>query len=84
MVDQLAGHKVRDPHDLHGKVELQLDQAAEELARRLGGDVDYDTARRVVADAYRKLAEEARVHNFLPVLAARAALETLRPGRAAA
>ncbi|GAA3844049.1 hypothetical protein GCM10022243_08080 [Saccharothrix violaceirubra] len=77
MVDKIEGHNVRDPHDLHGKVEVQLDQAAEELTRRLDGNVDYQVARTAVSAAYRRLADQARVHNFLPILAARAAFQSL-------
>lgn len=78
----LEGHVVRDPHDLHTKVEAQLDLAAEEVTRRCGGTVDYRSVRRAVSDAYRRLSREATFRGFLPILAARAAHRDLcGPGR---
>ncbi|MGM1062003.1 three-helix bundle dimerization domain-containing protein [Saccharothrix sp. Mg75] len=81
MADKLSGHEVRDPSGLHARVEVQLDQAAQELTRRLSGRVGYDVVRRAVTDAYERLARHARVRNFLPILAARAAQQRLRAGR---
>jgi hypothetical protein len=78
MADRLEGHQVRDPRRLHAKVDVQLDQAAEELTRRLGGRIGYQVVREAVTDAYRHLARQAKVHGFLPILAARAAQQRLR------
>ncbi|WP_376777761.1 three-helix bundle dimerization domain-containing protein [Kibdelosporangium persicum] len=69
----LDGHLVRDPHDLHAKVEAQLDQAAEEVSRRCANQVDYQSIRQAVAAAYRRLSDKAKFQSFLPILAARAA-----------
>lgn len=77
MVDTFAGHNTRDPHDLHARVEVQLDQAAEELARRFTGEINYDVARRAVSEAYQRLSGQAKFHNFLPILAARSAQRSL-------
>lgn len=77
MVTTLDGHNVRDPHDLHARVEAQLNLAAEEVTRRCEGEVDYQTVRRAVSDAYRRLSREAKFLTFLPILAARAAHQDL-------
>ncbi|MEU7531082.1 hypothetical protein AB0A74_35485 [Saccharothrix sp. NPDC042600] len=81
MGDRLDGHEVRDPHDLHTRVEAQLDQAAEEVTRRLAGARSHGVVREAVADAYRQLAARAKVHAFLPILAARLALQRLQEVR---
>ena len=73
---------MRDPHDMHTKVEVQLDQAAEEVARLFAGQIGYESVREVVADAYQRLSREAKFHNFLPILAARAAQRTLAEEKA--
>lgn len=78
MVDKLEGHEVRDPRQLHARVEVQLDQAAEELTRRLAGRVGYQVVREAVTDAYQRLARQAKVHGFLPILAARSAQRRLQ------
>ncbi|WP_121006339.1 three-helix bundle dimerization domain-containing protein [Saccharothrix australiensis] len=78
MVDKLDGHEVRDPHDLHTRIEVQLDQAAEEVTRRLAGGIDYQVVRETVVEAYRQLAARAKVHGFLPILAAKAAQQRLQ------
>lgn len=80
MVTTLDGHRVRDPHDLHTQVEAQLDLAAEEVTRRCGGTVDYQSVRHAVSDAYRRLSREAKFQSFLPILAARAAHQNLCGG----
>lgn len=77
MADKLEGHSVRDPHDLHTKVEVQLDQAAEEVARRSAGTAGYEAVRRAVSEAYQRLAGDAKFHNYLPILAARSAQRSL-------
>ncbi|MFI9818054.1 three-helix bundle dimerization domain-containing protein [Saccharothrix variisporea] len=77
MVDRLEGHDVRDPRDLHARVEVQLDQAAEEVTRRLAGKVAYQVVREAVVESYRQLAARAKVHGFLPILAARSAQQRL-------
>nr|WP_042177981.1 hypothetical protein [Kibdelosporangium sp. MJ126-NF4]CEL12895.1 hypothetical protein [Kibdelosporangium sp. MJ126-NF4]CTQ98579.1 hypothetical protein [Kibdelosporangium sp. MJ126-NF4] len=77
MVATLDGHLVRDPHDLHTKVEAQLDLAAAEVTRRCAGKVDYQSVRQAVSVAYRRLADEASFQSFLPILAARAAYRDL-------
>jgi hypothetical protein len=77
MATILNGHKVRDPHDLHAEIEAQLDLAAEEATRRCQGRADYQSVRRAVSEAYRRLSREAKLQNFLPILAARAAHQTL-------
>jgi hypothetical protein len=77
MTTTLDGHKVRDPHDLHAEIEAQLDLAAAEAVRRCDGKADYQTVRRAVSDAYRRLAREAKFQSFLPILAARAAHRSL-------
>ena len=77
MINTLEGHQVRDPHDLHAKVEAQLDLAAEEVTRRCKSTVDYQSVRRAVADSYRRLSRDAKFQSFLPILAARAAYEDL-------
>lgn len=77
MTTTLDGHKVRDPHDLHADIEVQLDLAAEEAVRRCRGRADYQTVRRAVAEAYRRLSREAKFQSFLPILAARAAHQSL-------
>ncbi|ONI76265.1 hypothetical protein ALI144C_37025 [Actinosynnema sp. ALI-1.44] len=73
MAATLDGHLVRDPHDLHAKVEAQLDVAAAEVMRRCANEVDYQVVRQAVSAAYGRLAGEARFQSFLPILAARAA-----------
>jgi hypothetical protein len=73
MASTSQGHPVRNPQDLHTKVEVQLDQAAEEVARRLAGKTSYETVRIAVSDAYQRLSAVARIHNYLPILAARSA-----------
>lgn len=78
MVDKIDGHQVRDPRRLHAKVEVQLDQAAEELTRRLAGRISYQVVREAVTDAYRQLAAQAKIHGFLPILAARSAQQRLQ------
>ncbi|GAB2983330.1 three-helix bundle dimerization domain-containing protein [Saccharothrix stipae] len=78
MVDELEGHQVRDPRRLHAPVEVQLDQAAEELTRRLAGRISYQVVREAVTDAYQRLARQAKVHRFLPILAARSAQDRLQ------
>jgi hypothetical protein len=82
MADTMAGHRIRDPHDLHARIDVQLDQAAHEVARRLDGRIDYDAAREAVTRAYADLARSARVRNFLPILAARPAQRTLEQAAA--
>lgn len=77
MINTLDGHLVRDPHDLHAEVEAQLDLAAEEVTRRCQNTVDYQSVRRAVSDAYRRLSREAKFQSFLPILAARAAHQDL-------
>ncbi|KOV85249.1 three-helix bundle dimerization domain-containing protein [Nocardia sp. NRRL S-836] len=77
MATTLNGHKVRDPHDLHAEVEAQLDIAAEEATRRCKGEADYPSVRRAVSEAYHRLSRHAKFHNFLPILAARAAHQDL-------
>ena len=77
MATTLDGHKVRDPRDLHADVEVQLDLAAEEATRRCQGRADYQSVRRAVDAAYRRLSREAKFQNFLPILAARAAQQDL-------
>ena len=81
MSDKLDGHEVRDPHDLHVRVEAQLDQAAEEVTRRLAGAMSYQAVREAVTDAYRHLAARAKVHGFLPILAAKLAQQRLQQAR---
>ncbi|MFJ6673878.1 three-helix bundle dimerization domain-containing protein [Actinosynnema sp. NPDC091369] len=76
--ERLEGHLVRDPRTLRADVEAQLDQAAEEVSRRLGGKIDHRVVRAAVADAYRRLAARATFPNFLPILAARSAQRTLQ------
>ncbi|XVS60828.1 three-helix bundle dimerization domain-containing protein [Actinosynnema sp. CA-299493] len=76
--ERLEGHLVRDPRTLRTDVEAQLDQAAEEVGRRLGGKVDHQVVRAAVSDAYQRLAAKAKFHNFLPILAARSAQRSLR------
>jgi hypothetical protein len=78
MVDKLEGHEVRDPRGLRAPIEVQLDQAAEELTRRLAGRMGYQAVRDAVTDAYQRLARQAKVHSFLPILAARSAHERLQ------
>ncbi|MFE2758245.1 three-helix bundle dimerization domain-containing protein [Actinosynnema sp. NPDC059335] len=78
MVEKLEGHQVRDPRRLRANVEVQLDQAAEELTRRLAGRVAYQVVRDAVTDAYHRLAAQAKVHGFLPILAARSAQQRLQ------
>lgn len=78
MVDKLEGHEVRDPRGLRAPVEVQLDRAAEELTRRLAGRIGYQVVRETVTDAYQQLARHAKVHNFLPILAARSAQQRLQ------
>ena len=56
---------------------MQLDQAAEEVSRRLGGTIDHQVVRAAVSDAYQRLADEAKFPNFLPILAARSAQRSL-------
>lgn len=73
MASTLDGHRVRDPHDLHAKVEAQLDLAAEEVTRRCKGTIDRQAVRQAVRNAYRRLSREAKFQSFLPILAARAA-----------
>lgn len=80
MVDRLEGHQVRDPQALRTNVEVQLDQAADEVARRFSGRVEYDTVRQVVSEAYEDLAGKAKVNSFLPILAARSAQQRLEDG----
>jgi len=80
VINTLDGHLVRDPHDLHGEVEAQLDLAAEEVTRRCKGTVDYQSVRRAVSDAYRRLSRDAKCQSFLPILAARAAHQDLCGG----
>ncbi|WP_158851744.1 three-helix bundle dimerization domain-containing protein [Saccharothrix deserti] len=82
MADKLEGHSVRDPHDLYTRIDVQLDQAAEEVARRLGGKIDYQVVREAVSDAYRQLAGRAKFHSFLPILAARSAEQSLLDAQA--
>lgn len=77
MATTLDGHRVRDPHDLHAEIEAQLDVAAEEAARRCKSQADYQSVRRAVGEAYRRLSREAKFQSFLPLLAARAAHRTL-------
>ncbi|MEU0880491.1 hypothetical protein ABZ345_17955 [Lentzea sp. NPDC005914] len=77
MTPTLNGHKVRDPHDLHAEIEAQLDLAAEEATRLCDGKADYRTVRQAVSEAYDRLSHEAKFQNFLPILAARAAHQTL-------
>lgn len=78
MTTTLDGHNVRDPHDLHAEIEAQLDLAAEEAVRRCQGRADYyQTVRRAVSEAYRRLSREAKFQSFLPILAARAAHQSL-------
>ncbi|MER5265348.1 hypothetical protein ABTZ99_25040 [Actinosynnema sp. NPDC002837] len=76
--ERLEGHLVRDPRTLRADVEAQLDHAAEEVSRRLGGKVDYHVVRAAVSDAYQRLADKAKFPNFLPILAARSAQRNLR------
>ena len=78
MVDKLEGHAVRDPRQLHAKIDVQLDQAAEELTRRMAGQLSYQVVREAVTSAYQRLARQAKVHGFLPILAARSAQQQLR------
>jgi hypothetical protein len=78
MVDKIEGHEVRDPRRLHAPIEVQLDQAAEEVTRRSAGRIGYQVAREAVTDAYQRLAGQAKVHNFLPILAARSAHQRLQ------
>ncbi|KOX28793.1 hypothetical protein ADK67_11645 [Saccharothrix sp. NRRL B-16348] len=75
--ERLEGHLVRDPRTLHTDIEVQLDQAAEEVSRRLGGKIDYQVVRVAVSEAYQRLADKAKFHNFLPILAARSAQRSL-------
>jgi hypothetical protein len=77
VVNTLDGHRVRDPHDLHTKLEAQLDLAAEEVTRRCDGTVDYQTVRQAVTNAYHRLSRQAKFQSFLPILAARAAHQDL-------
>ncbi|MFI9011608.1 three-helix bundle dimerization domain-containing protein [Actinosynnema sp. NPDC053489] len=77
MVDRIEGHEVRDPGGPHARVEVQLDQAAEELTRRLAGRVSHQVVREAVVEAYQRLSEHAKVHGFLPILAARSAQRRL-------
>jgi hypothetical protein len=76
--ERLEGHQVRDPRTLRTNVEAQLDQAAEEVGRRLGGRFDPQVVRAAVADAYQRLADRAKFPHFLPILAARSAQRTLQ------
>jgi len=78
--ERLEGHRVRDPRTLRADVEAQLDHAAEEVSRRLGGKIDHQVVRAAVADAYQRLADKAKLHNFLPILAARSAQRSLHVG----
>lgn len=78
MVDKLEGHEVRDPSRLRADVEVQLDHAAEELTRRLAGRIGYQVVRDAVTDAYQRLARHAKIHGFLPILAARSAQQRLQ------
>jgi hypothetical protein len=41
------------------------------------GGVSHESARQAVTAAYHRLATQAQVHNFLPILAARSAQKTL-------
>ena len=75
MVDK---SEVRDPRSLTTRVDVQLDQAAEELTRRLAGRINYQVVREAVTEAYQRLAGQAKVHGFLPILAARSAQRTLQ------
>lgn len=77
-MEKLEGHQVRDPRRLRANVEVQLDQAAEELTRRLAGGISYQVVRDAVTDAYQRLAAQAKVHGFLPILAARSAQQRLQ------
>lgn len=76
--ERLEGHLVRDPRTLHADVETQLDHAAEEVSRRLGGRIDHQVVRAAVSEAYQRLADRATFHNFLPILAARSAQRSLQ------
>ncbi|NUT53428.1 MAG: hypothetical protein HOV94_40005 [Saccharothrix sp.] len=76
--DRLEDHRVRDPRSLRADVDAQLDQAVEEVSRRLGDGIDPQVVRTAVADAYQRLAAKAKFPNFLPILAARSAQRTLR------
>lgn len=75
--ERLEGHLVRDPRALHTDIEVQLDQAAEEVSRRLDGRIDHQVVRAAVFEAYQRLAAKATFHNFLPILAARSAHRNL-------
>lgn len=76
--ERLEGHQVRDPRTLRTDVEAQVDQAAEEVSRRLGGKIEHQVVRAAVSDAYRRLADRAKFPNFLPILAARSAQRRLQ------
>lgn len=77
MTDQNADRQVRDPETLRTELNVQLDQAAKEVLRRMAGGVSHESARQAVTAAYHRLATHAQVHNFPPILAARSAQKTL-------
>lgn len=77
MTDQTADRQVRDPETLRTDLDVQLDQAAKEVLRRMADGVSYESARQAVTAAYHRLAAHAQVHNFLPILAARSAQNAL-------
>ncbi|SFA92569.1 Protein-tyrosine-phosphatase [Amycolatopsis marina] len=64
--------RLDDPH-----VQLLLDREAEELARRFDGTFSIETVRACVHNSFEQLNSGARVHTYLPVLAARFARERL-------
>ena len=47
------------------------------MTRRLAGKINYETARRAVSEAYQRLADRAKFHNYLPILAARSVQRSL-------
>ncbi|ANZ37065.1 hypothetical protein BBK82_14315 [Lentzea guizhouensis] len=77
MTRTIDGHLVRDPHDLHAEQQAQLQQAENEVERRVGGKYESQTVREAVLEAYEELADEAKIESFLPILTARAAEQKL-------
>jgi len=57
---------------------LQMRQGAERLRRQFAGKLNAETIERFMIDSFDQLAENARVSNWLPLLAERFAKERLR------
>jgi hypothetical protein len=75
--ETLAGHLVRDPHDLHAETRDQLRQAVAEVQRRVGDQYGESAVQNAVKDAYAEIGDQAKVESFLPILVARAAEKKL-------